>query len=351
MADAGRRRRRPAAAARAAPQRVATLADVARLAGVSPMTASRAINRPELVAPETAASVRAAGEQLAYIPNRVAGGLASRRSRVIIGVIPSTLNPVFTDLVEGLRGELVRAGYELFLGLSDYATQREDELLDAVIGRRPDGIVLTGAVHSAGSRWRLERAQIPTVETWDLAASPIDMLVGFSNEQVGRAAADHLVGRGRRRLGLIVGDDHRAQLRRHGFTAALRDRELTVAAEVVLRAPTTLGMARDALRRLLATEPDLDGVFCSSDQLAIGVLYEASARRIAVPEQLAVIGFGNLAAAAHTHPALTTVAVDGQRIGIEAARMLLARLDGGPDAAGARRIIDVGSHVIVRDSG
>lgn len=347
MADAGRRR--PAAAARTAPRRVATLADVARLAGVSPMTASRALNRPELVAPETAASVRAAGEQLAYIPNRLAGGLSSRKSRVIIGVIPSALNPVFTDVVEALRGELLRAGYELFLGLSDYATQREDELLDAVIGRRPDGIVLTGAVHSTTSRWRLQRAQIPTVETWDLTPSPIDMLVGFSNERVGRAAADHLAGRGCRRLGVMVADDHRAQLRRQGFAAALRERDLAVAAEVVLRAPTTLGMARDALGRLLATAADLDGVFCSSDQLAIGVLYEAAARRLVIPEQLAVVGFGNLAASAHTYPSLTTVAVDGQRIGAEAARMLLARLDGS--APISPRIVDVGSHVIARDSG
>jgi LacI family gluconate utilization system Gnt-I transcriptional repressor len=121
-------RRRKATAARSEPKRAATLADVARLAGVSPMTASRALNRPELVAPDTAASVRAAAGQLAYVPNRIAGGLSSQKSHVVVAVIPSTLNPVFTDMVEALRGELVRAGYELFLGLSDYATRREDEL-------------------------------------------------------------------------------------------------------------------------------------------------------------------------------------------------------------------------------
>jgi len=341
-------RRRPAAVA-PRPARAATLADVARAARVSLMTASRAINKPELVAAGTAARVRAAAEQLAYVPNRVAGGLSSRKSRVVIAVIPSTLNPVFSEMIEALRGELLRAGYELFLGLSDYASRREDELLDAVIGRRPDAIVLTGVDHSPDVRWRLERAHIPIVETWDLTTSPIDMLVGFSNEQVGRAAAEHLLARGRRKLALVMADDRRALLRRDGFKAALRARRHGVAGEVIVRAPSTLGMAREGLARLLAADPGIDGIFCSSDQLAMGVLHEASARRIAVPGQLAVVGFGNLDASAHTYPSLTTVAVDGGRVGREAARLLLERL-AGTEPRGGERVVDVGSHVIARDS-
>ena len=320
------------------------------MAGVSPMTVSRAINQPQLVAPDTAARVRAAAERLAYVPNRIAGGLSSRKSHVVVAVIPSTLNPVFTDMIEALRAELFRGGYELFLGLSDYASRREDELLEAVIGRRPDAIVLTGVVHSPEVRWRLERAHIPVVETWDLTATPIDMLVGFSNEEIGRAAAEHLLARCRRRPALIVADDQRAQLRREGFKAALSKQGLAVGGEVIVRAPTTLGMARDALSRLLVIDPGFDAVFCSSDQLAMGVLYEASARALAVPGQLAVIGFGNLSASAYTHPALTTVAVDAARIGREVARLLLERLEGKGAQPRAPRIIDVGSHVFARET-
>jgi LacI family gluconate utilization system Gnt-I transcriptional repressor len=343
-------RRRSATAARSEPRRAATLADVARLAGVSPMTASRALHKPELVAAETAARVRAAAERLAYVPNRIAGGLSSRKSRVVIAVIPSTLNPVFTELVEALRGELLRAGYELFLGLSDYAARREDELLDAVVGRRPDGVVLTGVVHSPEVRWRLEQAHIPIVETWDLTPSPIDMLVGFSNEQVGRNAAEHLLRRGCRRLALLMADDQRSLLRRGGFVAALREYGRAVAAEVIVRAPTTTGTGREGLAGLLAADAAIDGVFCSSDQLAMGVLYEASARGVAVPDRLAVVGFGNLRASAYTHPSLTTVAVDGARIGREAARMLLDRLAGTAPPPKVARVVDVGSHVIARES-
>jgi len=333
------------------PRRAATLADVARLAGVSPMTASRAINQPDLVAPDTAARVRAAAEGLAYVTNRIAGGLSSRKSRVVMAIIPSTLNPVFTEMIESLHTDLRRAGYQFFLGLSDYAAHGEDELVDTVLGRRPDGIVLTGVVHSPRVRWRLSQAHIPVVETWDFAPDPIDMLVGFSNERVGRAAAEHLLGRGRRKLALIVADDQRAQLRRQGFLAVVRERGLPIVGEVVLRAPTNLGMAREATSRLLAIDPGVDAIFCSSDQLAMGALYEASARALPVPDRLAVVGFGNLSASAHTHPSLTTVAVDGARIGRETARLLLARLEGAGPPVKEPQILDVGCYVIARASG
>jgi LacI family transcriptional regulator, gluconate utilization system Gnt-I transcriptional repressor len=327
----------------------ATLADVAKIARVSAMTASRALHKPHLVTEKTGERVRAAAEALAYVPNRIAGGLSSRRSNVVVAVIPSTLNPIFSAVVESLRSELVAFGYELFLGLSDYETERESEIIRAIIGRRPAGIVLTGVVHSPEVRRHIAAAQIPVVETWDLTPTPMDIVVGFSNEGVGRAAAHHLLRRGCRRLALVVADDQRAQIRRKGFAAALSARRARAAVVEVVHAPSSVGAAREAARRLFALKPKIDGVFCSSDQLAMGVLFEASARGIAVPRQVAVVGFGNVEASAHTHPALTTVAIDGAAIGREAARMLLARLE---NAAGndAPRVVDVGFHIVVRES-
>jgi LacI family gluconate utilization system Gnt-I transcriptional repressor len=329
--------------------RAATLGDVARIARVSTMTASRALHQPHLVAAETAARVREAAAALAYVPNRLAGGLSSRRTHVVIAVVPSTLNPGFAELVHALREELLASGYQLFLGLSDYAERREQDLIDAVVGRRPDGIVLTGVVHSPDLRRRLARGHIPVVETWDLTARPIDMLVGFSNEDVGRAAAEHLLDRGRRRLALAVADDQRAQARRAGFLAALRRRRLAPAGEVTVRAPSNVGDGREALARLLETAPDVDAVFCSSDHLAMGVLFEATARRLAIPGRLAIMGFGNVPMSAHTVPALTTVAVDGARIGREAARLLLQRFE-APEA-GPPRPLDVGFRIVSRGTG
>jgi LacI family transcriptional regulator, gluconate utilization system Gnt-I transcriptional repressor len=330
------------------PRRPPKLADVARMAGVSAMTASRALQKPHLVADETAARVRAAAEALAYVPNRIAGGLSSQKSNVVIAVIPSTLNPIFSALVESLRRELLQGGYQLFLGLSDYATQREDDLIHTVIGRRPDAIVLTGVLHSPELRWRLQAAHIPVVETWDLTPTPIDMLVGFSNEGVGRAAAQHLVARGCRRPAVLIADDQRAIVRRDGFAAALRERGVPLAAEAVVPAPSSVGAARGGLSRLLSADPAVDGVFCSSDQLAMGVLFEAGRRGLAVPRRLAVVGFGDVEASAHTNPSLTSVAVDGAAIGREAARMLLARLAG--EGQGAPRVVDVGFRIVARES-
>ena len=329
-------------------RREATLLDVGRAAGVSAMTASRALHRPGLVAPETAARVRDAVRKLAYVPNRLAGGLSSRRSFLVVAVVPSTLNPTFAELVHALQSELLGSGYQLFLGLSDYAASREDELVDAIVGRRPDGIVLTGVEHSPELRRRLLRGRIPVVETWDLARRPIDMLVGFSNEKAGRAAAEHLLARGRKRPALVMADDPRAQARRTAFLSMLEERGVPLAAEVAVRAPSSAGDGRAALSKLLEAAPRPDAVFCSSDQLAMGVLFEAAARGIAVPERLAVMGFGNAPISADTHPPLTTVAVDGARIGREAARMLLRRLAGEDPEARRSRILDVGFTILER---
>src|SRR5256885_1755557 len=236
----------------------------------------------------------------------------------------------------------------------DRATRRAPTLADvariAGVSEMPAAIILTGVVHSPESRRRLLGAQIPVVETWDLTPTPIDMLVGFSNENIGRAAAEYLIERGRQRLALIVADDQRAQVRRKGFVAALEERGRTPVSEVVLRAPTTLGMGREAFGNLLA-DHSFDAVFCTSDQLAMGVLYEASARGIKVPGQVAVMGFGDLAASAHAQPSLTTVAVDGKRIGEEATRMLLERFDKSRlQRRPAAQIVDVGFRVIARES-
>jgi LacI family gluconate utilization system Gnt-I transcriptional repressor len=336
-------------ARRRAVRGAATLRDVGRVAGVSAMTASRALHRPGLVAPETAARVRHAAAELAYVPNRLAGGLSSKRSLVVIAVVPSTLNPGFSELVHGLRDALLASGYQLFLGLSDYAASQEDELIDAIVGRRPDGIVLTGVVHSPALRRRLVHGHIPVVETWDLTSKPIDMLVGFSNQDVGRAAAGYLLDRGRRHPGLVVADDQRAQARRAGFRAVLDQRGIALAGELVVRAPSTAADGRRALSLLLEAAPDLDAVFCSSDHLAMGVLFEATARGIRIPGELALMGFGDLPMSAHTVPSLTSVAVDGARIGREAARLLLARFAGQERGGAARRrVLDVGFAIVSR---
>ena len=325
-----------------------TLMDVARIAHVSPITASRALNTPDMVAAKTLARVREAVTQTGYVPNMLAGGLASSRSRLVAAVVPTIAGSVFLDMMQSLTDTLADAGYQLMLGQTGYEIAREDALIDAIIGRRPDGIVITGVMHSAYARRRLAASGIPVVETWDLTRSPIDMLVGFSHEKTGAAVARFLHDRGFHRPAIISANDLRAQRRVRAYLKAARVLEGTEKPIVEwVQAPTTLKQGRDGMARILSKHPGIDSIFCSSDLLALGVLTEASAKGIDVPKRIAVVGFGDLAFAAETHPPLTTVRIDGARIGREATRFIVERAQGKPVAD---RILDIGYSIVERAS-
>jgi LacI family gluconate utilization system Gnt-I transcriptional repressor len=325
------------------PIKSATLHDVARRAGVSAITASRALSNPGLVSARTIQKVQEAVRATGYIPNLMAGGLKSRRSLLVASLVPSISVAQFLPTVKALTESLEAAGYQLILGQSGYDHSREEALLNTMISRRPDGIVITGLVQSQSARDRLRLLGIPVVETWDLSERPIDMLVGFSHLKVGSAIAGYFLAKGWRRVGIATGDDHRGALRRDGFEAAI-GRAVPTA---VVPAPSSLELGRRALGELLAQEPALQAVYCSSDQLAQGVLAEAQARGLRVPQDLAVCGFGNADFAAHTHPSLTTVHVDGAAIGRIAAQLIVDRCRG---VAIERPIVDVGFRIVERDS-
>ncbi len=324
-----------------------TLGDVARLAGVSPITVSRALNDPQRVSPETLARVQEAVARTGYVPNRVAGGLASNRSRLVAVIIPSLASPMFLGTLQALSGTLAAEGYQVMVGESGYDGTREDALLDAIIGRRPDGVVLTGVMHSPEGRRRLVASGIPVVETWDLTPTPIDMLVGFSHEQAGAAAARYLHGCGAREPAMISADDHRAGLRRQGFAEATQSAGHGKVPVRLVHAPTTIGEGRRALAAILERHPGVDAIFCSSDVLALGALIEARSRGLAVPGRLRIVGFGDLDFAADADPPLTTLRVDGAAIGHQAARFLVDRIAGRPPGP---RIVDLGTTLVTRAS-
>lgn len=303
-----------------------TLADVASAAGVSPATVSRALNAPHLVREETVATVKRAILLTGYTPNLVAGSLASSRSRLVALVVPTIANSIFSETVQAITDGLARAGYQTLLGLSGYAATQEEELVAAIISRRPDGVILTGTLHTPEARKKLVAANIPIVEIWDLSSAPIDMLVGFSHEAVGRAVARHLHARGYRRFGLISASDQRAEARRLGMVAELRSLGLETVDNSIFPAPARLRLGREGMARLLDGGHKPDVVVCSSDTLAHGALAEAQTRGLSVPGDIAVMGFGDLDFAADTFPPLSTVRIDGTAIGTMAADLLLARL-------------------------
>ena len=316
-----------------------TLRDVAMLAGVAPITASRAINTPTQVSPDVLRKVQEAVQRTGYVPNRMAGGLASSRSRLIAAVVPSTVMSVFMQTIEALNDTLFDAGYQLMLGQSGYSAAREEVLLEAIIGRRPDGIFLTGILPPGKGRTRLLASGIPVVETWDLTPTPIDMLIGFSHSDIGRAVAHFLMGKGRRRFAMVRAEDERADRRTIAFQEVLAQQGLPPAEVVNVGASRSLRSGRDAMAHILSHCPEVDAIFC--------VVTEARAQQVPIPERMAVVGFGDVPFVADMEPALTTVRINGGDIGLQAAQFLMARAEGRTVEP---RIVDVGFSIVERAS-
>jgi LacI family gluconate utilization system Gnt-I transcriptional repressor len=322
------------------------ITDVAAVAGVSPITVSRVFNNPESVAPETLERVRQVVQKLGYVPNRLAGGLSSAKSRLIAAIVPTIAHSLFSETIQVFSETMSLAGYQVLLALSGYSDSNEEALLDAVLSRRPEGVLLTGVAHTDSLRERLRNVGIPIVETWDMTDKPIDMLVGFSHYEVGVAVAERFLARGVMRPGLVSANDERAIARITGFRERLAREGIHDIAEVIVSPPSSVSVGKAALPTLIERAPQLDAVFCGSDLLAIGVLGEAKRRGIEVPSQLCICGFGDLEFASETSPQLTTVRVDGTHIGISAARCLLERLKGVKEA----NVIDVGFHIVERQT-
>lgn len=282
-----------------------------------------------------------------YVPNLLAGGLKSKRSRLIAAIVPSLASPVFSATVEALTSTFAEAGYHLTVGQSGYSQENEEDLLRAFMGRRPDGFVLVGIDHSLNARVHLKGSGLPVVETWDLTPTPVDMLVGFSHQEAGAAVCNYLMGKGRRSLAVVSASDDRAMRRAQAFSATCQAAGYQTPAILQVDAPATLAQGRRALRQLLSAHKEVDGLFCSSDMLALGVLIEAAHQGIPIPGRIAVVGFGDLEFAGSAEPALTSVRVDGNRIGREAARLVMHRLE---DPEASLPVLNVGFSIVSRAS-
>lgn len=329
--------------------RAPTLIDVAKVAGVSPITVSRALNQPDRVSKKARAKVTTAVEKTGYLPNMLAGSLATQTSRLVALIVPTVANPIFAETVRAITDTLEQAGYQTLLGLSGYSEEQEQDLLEAILCRRPDGIILTGLNHTTISRTRLKAAAIPIVETWDLGNNPLDALVGFSHFDVGRAVAEYLLNQGHRRFVAISADDQRAEDRLTGFIEALSKAGLKPEAVEQLETPARFSQGRQAFARLLDRGIRAEAVYCSSDTLAQGVMTEARARGIDIPGDMALMGFGDLDFAAHTLPTLSSVQINGAEIGYQAAQHLLQTMTAEHPSSGPVTI-DVGFQIVKRDS-
>ncbi len=331
-----------------------TIRDVSRLAGVSRMTVSRVLSQPALVLPETRERVRAAIATLGYVPNRAAGALASRRTGFIALILPTLTNANFAGVAHGLIEELRPAGYELLIGYTSYGAAEEARQVRTVLSRRPEAVVLTAPVASRESVAMLTRAGIPVVEIADLPDQPLGWAIGFSNVEVGRVAARHLIGLGYRRIAAVGAGstsdlrDWRGEARLTGFTQELARAGL--ADDLVLRhglPPVSFDHGAAAVAEVLRRAPDTRAVFAISDLSAVGAVMACRRRGLDVPGDMSVMGFGDFEIGRLMVPALTTIAVDFPGLGRRAGALLRGILRGvAPEA----RCIDAGFRLVRRES-
>ncbi len=344
MDDAGPRRR-----GRRKMQAV-TMSEVAAAADVSASTVSLYFRRPKSVSPPARDAIAKAVADLGYVPNLVAGGLAAASSRVVSLIVPSVRNAFFAETVSALEAALAPQGLQVLLGHTEYDLAREEALVRASLAWAPAAIVLTGLEHNPDTRALLKKARVPVVEMWERGAAPVDMGVGFDHGAVGATVARRLVARGRRRLafcGARMQEDRRAAQRAEGFAAAARAEGVAAA---ILNHPGPADPQAGALLldRALREIPDVDGIAASNDLVAMGALFEAQRRALPVPEQLALVGFGDLPFAAACVPPLTTIRPAGDLVGREVARLVLARMRGEPVL---ERAVDTGFVLVERVSG
>ncbi len=322
------------------------MVDVARLAGVSSMTVSRALREPDRVSPDTRRRIERAIGRVGYVPDLVASGLASQRTKVIAMIIPTLANSIFNDTVQGASDFLRTHGYQLLVGDSGYSEEEEEHLTMTLLGRRPDGLILTGTDHRPRARRLLSEAAIPVVETWELSNQPLDSVVGFSNRGAGQAMTRYLIERGYEHIGFLGTADRRAVRRCNGYEAALKEKGRPARVQLT-EGPNWMQGAGLNFGKLMEKHPETDAVFCTSDILAAGALFECQRRGWAVPGRVALAGLGDFDIATEVVPPLTTLRIPRYEMGRRAAEVLLDRIEERVDSG---ITVDVGFEVIARAS-
>jgi LacI family transcriptional regulator, gluconate utilization system Gnt-I transcriptional repressor len=308
-----------------------TMSDVAARAGVSTMTVSRALKDGASIAKDTRDRIMHAVEELGYVLDQAAGSLSSKRTGFVAVLVPSLNNSNFADTARGLTDALQGSGLQVLLGYTDYSIEKEEELIESMLRRRPEALVVTGGQHTPRGRRLLENCGIPVVETWDLPEAPVHHVVGFSNAEAATALVGHLHGQGYRNIGFIGGTsnrDTRGADRRAGYEAAMAALGLESRVISFGTPPISMKQGGEAVVRLIKQWPEVDAAICVSDLSAFGALMECQRRGWPVPDRVAIAGFGDFEISGCCYPAITTVGVHCYDIGNQAGDLILRAIDG-----------------------
>jgi LacI family gluconate utilization system Gnt-I transcriptional repressor len=330
-------------------RREARMEDVAKLAGVSAMTVSRALRNPTVVTPDTLKRIEQAIETTGYLPNRIAGSLSSRRTNVIGLIVPSLRNAVFVETIQGVA-DVLSPQFDLMIAHSGYSLKGEEAAVLAFLSQRVCGVILHNTKHTPRVRRLIREAAVPCVETGNLGSAPIEMAVGFSNRDAARAMTGHLIGQGYRRIGFVslpLKENDRAFERRAGYVEALEKHRIKVDPLLMLEARPGLVSGGEALVHLVERHRKLDAVFLTGDVLATGALLEANRRGWKVPDHIAIAGSDDDELQENVSPPLTSIRFPRYEIGRRAAGMVMDRVAGRSSGSA---ILDLGFEIIQRAS-
>jgi len=332
----------------------ATLADVSALAGVSTITVSRFFNEPHRVAPDATARIQAAVEQLNYVPNLAAGGLASARNRVVAMVVPNISGPIFAPTLQALSDGLAEQGLQLLLASSYFSVEAEERAVRAFLGWNPSALVLTSRFHSPATERLIAAATQPVIETWDVDATRRPFQIGFSHRQVGRDAARYLLGKGHRRIGFVhnsAAGDLSAQERYAGYAEVMQAEGLAPFGHTPT-APDPMQAGAQAVEALTAKKRGRpQALIFANDNLACGAILAGQRLGLQLPRDLALFGFGDYAFADKLLPSLSTIRPPAQAIGATAVQIIRSLMTpDAPDTSTAAHVTELACTLVARES-
>ncbi len=318
-----------------------TLRDVSEASGVSEMTVSRVLRNRGDVSEATRTKVLEAAKSLGYVPNKIAGALASQRVNLVAVIIPSLGNLVFPEVMTGISEILDDTDLQPVVGVTHYKPEREEAVLYEMLSWRPSGVIIAGLEHTDASRAMLRAAGIPIVEIMDSDGEPVDAVVGISHRRAGREMAKAIVQAGYTRIGFLgtkMPLDHRARKRFEGFTEALAKEGLEIADQEFYEGGSALVKGREMTEAILTRTPDLDFLYYSNDMIGAGGLLYCLDKGIAVPGQIGLAGFNGLRLLDGLPKQLATMDACRAEIGREAARLIAAHA-GDTSAGGERHVL------------
>ncbi len=308
-----------------------TLADVAAAAGVSKMTASRALRGAADVSKSSLDRVQKAARDIGYVANPLAASLSTQRTQLVGVVVPSLTNTVFAEMLTGIAETIDGSGLQPVFGVTNYDPETELEVLRNMLSWRPAGMIVTGLDHPDAAHLLLAKSEEPLVQVMDVDGEAIDNCVGISHRQAGADMARALLAVGRRKIGYVCctqAYDIRAQKRLEGFQTALAEQGVDLAATKTTDAPSSVPAGRALTAELLRAEPDLDAIYFSNDDLAAGGEFHCLSEGILVPERLLLAGFNGLEFIDALPRPIATTRTPRREIGQIAARMVLDRATG-----------------------